>query len=111
MHFPLLHSVDADRYYIYLELMSEMCKGRLTYERVVQRIQETTKDKVKYLTALTEVDIQLLRAVGLFEQQDIQQAKAMLKEVFTSLEEEKAPSPPHEKEFRALILRPQALIM
>jgi hypothetical protein len=53
----------------------------------------------------------LLRAVGLFEQQDIQQAKAMLKEVFTSLEEEKAPSPPHEKEFRALILRPQALIM
>ena len=91
--------------------MSEMCKGRLTYDRVVQRIQETTKDKVKYLAALTEVDIPLLRAVGLFEHQDIQQAKAMLKDVFASLDEEEVPIPPYEKEFRALILRPQALIV
>jgi hypothetical protein len=49
--------------------------------------------------------------VGLFEQQDIQQAKAMLKDVFTSLGEEEVPILPQEKEFRALILRPQALIV
>jgi len=50
--------------------------------------------------------------VGLFEQQELLQKKAMLKDVFACLDlEEEVPITPQEKEFRVLILRPQALIV
>jgi hypothetical protein len=60
MHFPLRYTTLADRYYIYLDVFNEINKNRLTYERVVQRIRETTKEKVHYLDALTETDIKML---------------------------------------------------
>ena len=88
MHFPLKYTALADRYYIYLDVFNEINKNRLTYERVVQRIRETTKEKVHYLDALTETDIKMLQAIGYFEQQESsskERAIAMVEEVLQEM--------------------------